>query len=272
MKALSRREFVRLAAGGALLTALGACGPEETATSATLPPLTPTPKPTVPRAPTAPPTSAPVASPAPTATMLRGQNVPGFYVRFIRPVAAPDRDRWRLAVEGMVRQPQRLSLGDVQALPRVAQVSRMKCVECWSAPAAWEGFALRDLMALVEPQAGATWVHFSCADGYYESMRVEQLLEERVLFVHHMNGELLPDLYGAPLRLMVPFAYGYKSAKAIVGITFAKEELVGFWPENGPYTNHGLIRPGRDHPLDLGGTRRIEGGEIFYEDGIESRG
>jgi DMSO/TMAO reductase YedYZ molybdopterin-dependent catalytic subunit len=102
-------------------------------------------------------------------------------------------------------------------------------------------------------------------------MSIEALLRERVLFVHHMNGELLPDLYGAPLRLMVPFLYGYKSAKAIVTMEFAEKELIGFWPTTGPYTEHGRILAGRDYPLDLKEGREIQGGgEIFYPDGIES--
>jgi DMSO/TMAO reductase YedYZ molybdopterin-dependent catalytic subunit len=149
----------------------------------------------------------------------------------------------------------------------------MKCVECWSAAAEWEGFHLSSLLEIANPSPDAKWVHMQCADGYYESMSIQELLKERVLFVHHMNGELLPDLYGAPLRLMVPFLYGYKSAKALVRLEFAKEELPGYWPTVGPYTESGIIEPGRDHPLDLEGSREIMGnGEIIYPDGIEAQG
>jgi DMSO/TMAO reductase YedYZ molybdopterin-dependent catalytic subunit len=126
-------------------------------------------------------------------------------------------------------------------------------------------------MELTRPDPKAEWVHFSCADGYFESMRVDALLEDRVLFVHHMNGEILPDMYGAPLRLMVPFRYGYKSAKAITSIEFVEEEVSGYWATVG-YSTHGNIQPGRDNPLDLPGVRQIEGGaEIFYPEGIESQ-
>ncbi len=204
--------------------------------------------------------------------LLRNENVPGFYVRYYRPLEPINRDRWTLSVGGLVRHEQQMSLGDVLALPARTQASRMKCVECWSAVAEWQGFHLSSLMELAGAQESATWVHFHCADGYYESMPIRQLLEQRVLFVHHMNGAILPDAYGAPLRLTVPFLYGYKSAKSITGIEFATEELRGTWPTLGPYTTHGTIRAGRDHPLDLGGTRQIEGGgEIFYSDGLESR-
>ena len=175
-----------------------------------------------------------------------------------------------LSVTGLVRNPQQLSLSNVLALPRESQVSRMKCVECWSAAAKWEGFHLRSILEIADPKPEVKWVHFQCADGYYESTSLEALLPERVLLVHHMNDNILPDIYGAPLRLMVPFLYGYKSAKAIVSMEFAAEELPGYWPTVGPYTTHGNIRRGQDHPLDLEGTRQIAGGsEIFYPDGIE---
>lgn len=268
MNELSRRRFFRLALGGAAISALSGCASAERAQGTT--------PPAIPQGPTttATPPQPTNSAPAPTASpaILRGGNVPGFYVRYYRPFEAVDPDRWTLSVEGLVRNPQKLSLSNLLALPRRSQVSRMKCVECWSAAAKWEGTHLSTLMELAHPTSEARWVHFHCADGYYESMGIEALLRDRVLFVHHMNDEILPDIYGAPLRLMVPFLYGYKSAKAIVRLEFAREELPGIWPDNGPYTTHGTIRAGRDNPLDLEGTRPIPGGsEIFYPEGIESQ-
>ena len=224
-------------------------------------------------APTVPVGATPQASsPTPARLILRNDNVPGFYVRYYKPFEAVDPERWTLTVEGLVQNPQSLSLSDLLALPRVSQVSRMKCVECWSAAAKWEGFHLSSLLEIVNPHPDAKWVHFRCADGYYESLSIEELLQERVILVHHMNGEILPDIYGAPLRLMVPSLYGYKSAKALVRLEFAKEELPGYWPAVGGYATAGIIQRGRDHPLDVEGSRDIPGGgEIFYPDGIESQ-
>jgi DMSO/TMAO reductase YedYZ molybdopterin-dependent catalytic subunit len=203
---------------------------------------------------------------------LRNENRPGFYIRYYKPFEAVDPARWTLSVEGLVKKPQELTLPDVQSLPLVWQVSRMKCVECWSAAAKWEGFHLSSLMEMVDPLPEAKWLHFHCADDYYESSSLEELLMERVLFVHRMNDQILPDVYGAPLRLMIPFKYGYKNPKAIVRLVFAEEELPGYWPTVGPYTEEGDIRPGSDFPLDLEGTRQITGGEVMYPDGIESKG
>jgi sulfoxide reductase catalytic subunit YedY len=286
MSNITRRRFTRLVLGGIALSVLSGCAPEETVqatptstpTSVPSPKETPIPTPSVTKV--APPVVTPTptlrqaqgTAPSPTPALLRNENRPGFFIRYYRPFEPVDPDRWTLSVEGLVKKPQSLALSDVQSLPLVSQVSRMKCVECWSAAAKWEGFHLRSLMEIVDPLPEAKWLHFYCADDYYESLSLEELLMERVLFVHHMNDQTLPDVYGAPLRLMVPFKYGYKSPKAIVRLVFAEEELRGYWPMVGPYTTTGEIRPGRDYPLDMEERRQITGGEVIYPDGIESRG
>jgi sulfoxide reductase catalytic subunit YedY len=285
MSSMSRRRFTRLVLGGIALSVLSGCAPEETVqapptstpTSMPSPKETPSPTPSVTKV--APPvvTSTPTlrqaqgTAPSPTPALLRNENRPGFFIRYYKPFEPVDPDRWTLSVDGLVKSPQALKLPDVQSLPLVSQVSRMKCVECWSAVAKWEGFHLRSLMEIVDPLPEAKWLHFYCADDYYESLTLEALLMERVLFVHRMNNQTLPDVYGAPLRLMVPFKYGYKSPKAIVRLVFAEEELRGYWPTVGPYTKEGDIRPGSDYPLDLEETRQITGGEVIYPDGIESK-
>jgi sulfoxide reductase catalytic subunit YedY len=279
---MGRRRFTRLVLGGIALSVLSGCAPEETvqapptstSTSMLSPKETPSPTPSVTKMapPVVTPTSTPTPTSNPTPVLLRNENRPGFFIRYYKPFEPVDPNRWTLSVEGLVKEPQALALSDVQSLPLVSQVSRMKCVECWSAAAKWEGFHLRSLMEIVDPLPEAKWLHFYCADDYYESLSLEELLMERVLFVHRMNDQILPDVYGAPLRLMVPFKYGYKSPKAIVRLVFAEEELRGYWPTVGPYTTTGEIQPGRDYPLDLEETRQITGGEVIYPDGIESRG
>jgi len=276
---MTRRQFTRLVLGGIALSVLSGCTPEETvqgrAQDTTPSPLleeTPGYTSSVTRmaSPTIIPT--PTTKLGPTQTLLRNENRPGFFIRYYKPFEAVDPARWTLSVEGLVESPRVLTLSDVQSLPLISQVSRMKCVECWSAVAKWEGFHLRSLMEVVDPLPEARWLHFYCADDYYESLTLEELLRERVLFVHRMNDQVVPDVYGAPLRLMVPFKYGYKSPKAIVRLVFAEEELRGYWPTVGPYSPKGDIQPGQDYPLDLGESRQITGGEVFYPDGIESQG
>jgi sulfoxide reductase catalytic subunit YedY len=274
---MTRRQFARLALGGIALSVLSGCAPEEAVrvTATPSPKKTPSPIPSATStvSPGITPIPTPTPRPSPTPVLLRNENRPGFFVRYYRPFEPVDPARWNLSVEGLVKQPQELTLPDVQSLPLVSQVSRMKCVECWSAAAKWQGFHLRSLMEIVDPLPEARWLHFYCADDYYESLTLEELLMDRVLFVHRMNDQTLPDVYGAPLRLIVPFKYGYKGPKAILRLVFAEEELPGYWPTVGPYTTKGEIQPGQDYPLDLEESRQIAGGgEIIYPAGIESKG
>ncbi len=280
MRNMTRRRFTRLVLGGIALSVLSGCAPEETVQATPTSTSTPSPSPKETPSPIPSETSTispviaptPTPEPSPTLVLLRNENRPGFFIRYYKPFEPVDSARWTLSVEGLVKKPQELTLPDVQSLPLISQVSRMKCVECWSAAAKWEGFYLSSLMEIVDPLPEAKWLHCYCADDYYESLSLEELLMERVLFVHRMNDQTLPDVYGAPLRLMVPFKYGYKSPKAIVRLVFAKEELPGYWPTVGPYTTGGNIQPGSDYPLDLGERRQISRGEVIYPDGIESKG
>jgi DMSO/TMAO reductase YedYZ molybdopterin-dependent catalytic subunit len=187
---------------------------------------------------------------------------PTWNVRYFQPYVPVDHDAWRLTVDGWVAEPQSFSLADLQTLPRVDQNTRMKCVECWSARADWAGFTYAALAEVVRPLPEAAWVYFECADEYYESLSIEELSQPRVLFAYEMDGELLLDEFGAPLRLVVPPKYGYKGPKVITRLRFETEQQPGYWPTVGPYSTDGTIRPGRDFPLDIGEARSISGGEI----------
>ena len=252
MKRWTRRGFIRAATLGGLGVLSGACSP--TAVELDTPPPSPTEEQVVPV-----PTEA---SRRPLTNQNRPDIKPNWNVRYFQPYVPVDHDAWRLTVEGLVANPQSFSLEDLLALPRVDQNTRMKCVECWSARADWAGFTYDALAEIVQPQAEATWVTFECADGYYESLSIAELSEPRVLFAYEMDGELLLDEFGAPLRMVVPPKYGYKGPKVITTMRFETQERRGYWPSVGPYTTDGAIQPGRDLPLDLGEARTIEGGEI----------
>jgi DMSO/TMAO reductase YedYZ molybdopterin-dependent catalytic subunit len=198
-----------------------------------------------------------------TPKLLKNRSDPHYNVRYVNPFTPVDHDAWRLEVSGLVEDPGRFSLEDLLAWPQREQVSRMKCVECWSFKARWGGFQYAALAERAVPQPEATHVRFDCADGYWEIVSIEDLRDPRVVFVLSMNDDLLLDEYGAPLRLMFPAKYGYKSAKAVTGVTFTDEGDAGYWSTVGPYTIHGDIQLGGDFPQDLPGERKqIEGGEI----------
>ena len=120
---------------------------------------------------------------------------------------------------------------------------------------------LRDVKPLPEAKA----IRIDCHDKWYEYMSLEEMANPRVLLALRMNGEPLTDDHGAPLRLIDPSKYGYKSAKLITKITFVSEGKGSMACDIGPYYSpDGTILPGYDHPLDLGTNvrRKIAGGEI----------
>lgn len=188
----------------------------------------------------------------------------GFRIMWYNPVPPIDPAIWRLEIKGLVARPAKLQLSQLRALPQVRQSSRMKCVQCWSARTTWGGFRYGDLAAIVKPLAQARAVRIDCADKWYEYMSIEELSSPRVLFVLDMAGKALPDNHGAPLRLIDPSKYGYKSAKLIASITYVEEGKGSMACDIGPYYSpSGEILAGYDTPLDLGGPKRkIRGGEI----------
>ena len=200
---------------------------------------------------------------APPGTILRNEDVPGFYVRYYRPFSAPDPATWQLEVGGLVDAPVVLTLEQIlRDLDHREQNTRMKCVECWSFRAVWGGFNYAALAELVKPQPSATHVRFDCADSYWEVLPISELQREGALFVTHMNGMLLPAKYGSPLRMILPWLYGYKGAKAITRLTFQATGGAGYWSTVAPYSVEGNIQAGTDYPLDLDERRSIQGGEI----------
>lgn len=115
----------------------------------------------------------------------------------------------------------------------------------------WGGFHYEALAERVRSRPETTYVRFDCADDYWETVSVEELADPRVVFVLRMNGELLLDEYGAPLRMMFPAKYGYKSARVVTTVTFTNEGGAGYWSTVGLYTIAGEIQTGFDYPQDL---------------------
>jgi methionine sulfoxide reductase catalytic subunit len=181
------------------------------------------------------------------------------------PVPPIDQATWRVKISGLVEKPQGFSVEQLRKFPHVEQSSRMKCVQCWSARASWGGFRFGNLLDVVKPLAKAKAVRIDCADKWYEYMSIAEMLSPRVLMTLDLAGKPLPDKHGAPLRLIDPARYGYKSAKLITSLTFVAEGKGSMACDIGPYYSPGgEILAGYDHPLDLEPTARkkIKGGEI----------
>jgi sulfoxide reductase catalytic subunit YedY len=260
MNGITRRKFIKWAMTGASGALLAACTGMEAQPTGTSAP-----------AHTATPTHSPTRGPAATATRIRGkivrnENRPDRNIRYFSPFVPPTPDEWRLTLDGLLTTPLTLTFADIQQLPFVEQVSRMKCVECWSFKSHWGGFSLASLLEKVQRKPAGQYVRMTCGDGYWEVLSVEDLTRERVIFAYRMDGELLADEYGSPLRLIVPWKYGYKGAKCITGLELVSEQSAGYWSTVGPYTIHGDIQTGFDFPQDIGERVRIEqaGQELTY--------
>lgn len=180
------------------------------------------------------------------------------------PIAAPDPAKWELEVGGLCARPLKLKLADLKQFKAVKQSSRLKCVQCWSARISWEGFRCGEVFRIADPKPSATHVRLDCADMYYDYVKLDELLYPRTLFALGMNGEPLTPEHGAPLRLVMPFKYGYKSSKLIAKITFVDHGGQGVVADTWPYYSQtGDVEPGYDHPFDFPGqVRKIRGGEI----------
>jgi sulfoxide reductase catalytic subunit YedY len=188
---------------------------------------------------------------------------------------------WSVEVEGLVQKPGKFALEDLLKLsPLEERIYRLRCVEGWSMVVPWVGYSLAQLIAKVQPLGSAKYVEFvSLADPktmpfvgsrildwpYVEALRLDEALHPLTLLTFGMYGEVLPNQNGAPVRLVVPWKYGFKSAKSIVKISFTEKQPATAWNkaaanEYGFYSN---VNPLVDHPRWSQATERRIG-----EDGL----
>lgn len=141
---------------------------------------------------------------------------------------------WVLTVDGEVEKPLRLNWDEFLKLLKVESVSDFHCVEGWSVlKCTWEGVRFKSLVALVKPKATAEFASFECADGYTTSLTLEELSGDDVVLAYKLNGDYLEGDIGAPVRLVVPSKYAYKSAMWITRIKFTSKKEMGYWEVRG---------------------------------------
>jgi len=144
------------------------------------------------------------------------------------------RESYTLIIDGEVEEPVTLNWNDFLALPQSVSVSDFHCVEGWSVlDCKWEGVLIRDIEKLVKPKAVARAVSFESADHSLPSLFREELAGDDVLLAYKLNSELLEDGLGAPVRLVVPSKYAYKSALWVVRLRFTRGKELGFWERRG---------------------------------------
>ena len=151
------------------------------------------------------------------------------------PMPTFDPAAYTLEIGGLVERPVRLSWQDVQALPHVDRVADFHCVTGWSVDHVhWRGIAPQTLLDLVRPQPTARFATFrSLEQPYVDQLSLDQLLVPDVLLATGMDGRPLSRPHGAPLRLVVPRMYGYKSVKWVGRIDIAAQAAPGYWEQRG---------------------------------------
>ncbi|HET7434829.1 MAG TPA: protein-methionine-sulfoxide reductase catalytic subunit MsrP, partial [Thermoanaerobaculia bacterium] len=152
---------------------------------------------------------------------------------------------WTVEVTGLVAKPLKYSLNELlRAMPLEERLYRHRCVEAWAMTVPWSGFPLATLLRLAEPKHEARFVRFVSAQNaaeqpgvraqpwypwpYYEGLRIDEAMNELTFAVTGVYGHALPKQHGAPLRIAVPWKYGYKSAKSVVRIELVAEQPHSF--------------------------------------------
>jgi methionine sulfoxide reductase catalytic subunit len=174
-------------------------------------------------------------------------------------------DPWSLSVGGMVGKPLTLNLQELRALPAVERVYRMRCVEGWSMVIPWVGIPLKALLEMAQPLPAAKYVAFESYHDdrqmpnsqhagiplpYEEGLRLDEAMHPLTLLATGLYGRSLPNQNGAPVRLVVPWKYGFKGIKSIVKITLTDRQPPSTWnianpEEYGFYSN---VNPNVPHP------------------------
>lgn len=191
---------------------------------------------------------------------------------------------WTVQVDGAVKKPRAFDIDELMKLAALEdRVYRLRCVEAWSAVVPWVGYPLSELIRRAEPTGSAKFVEFvTLADPrqmpglrypvidwpYTEGLRMDEAMHPLTLLTFGMYGDPLPAQNGAPVRVVVPWKYGFKSAKSLVRIRFLEKQPATAWEKSNPaeYGFYSNVNPMRDHPRWSQKTERRLG-----EDGLFTR-
>ncbi len=173
---------------------------------------------------------------------------------------------WKVAVEGLAHKPKVFDLDDLRRIsPPEERVYRMRCVEAWSMVIPWAGFSLSKLLERVQPMSGAKYVAFETLYDparmpgqktkalpwpYVEGLRMDEAMHPLTLLATGLYGRELPPQDGAPVRLVVPWKYGFKGIKSIVKISLVDKEPPSTWNRQAPgeYGFFANVNPEHPHP------------------------
>ncbi|PQO24410.1 protein-methionine-sulfoxide reductase catalytic subunit MsrP [Rhodobacteraceae bacterium WD3A24] len=188
---------------------------------------------------------------------------------------------WEITVDGLVENPGTYDLAElVGGLPLEERIYRLRCVEAWSMVIPWVGFELRTLLDRIGVRPEARFVGFETLVRpeempgqrrgilewpYRDGLRLDEARNPLTIMATGLYREPLPNVNGAPIRLVVPWKYGFKSIKSIVRITLTEEQPVCTWNQQNPreYGFYSNVNPNVDHPRWSQATERRIGGGLF---------
>lgn len=188
---------------------------------------------------------------------------------------------WDIKIDGEVENEITLSVEEIKnMIPSEERIYRFRCVEGWSMVVPWLGFPLNKLLNKVKPTSKAKFVKFTSVHDpdqmkgqrfpvlnwpYKEGLRIDEAMHPLTIMVTGLYGKELPNQNGAPLRLIVPWKYGFKSAKAIVNIKFVEKMPISSWMNASPkeYGFYSNVNPNVSHPRWSQATERVIGENIY---------
>ena len=188
---------------------------------------------------------------------------------------------WTVVVDGECEAPGEIGIEDVlSGFPQEERIYRLRCVEAWAMVVPWVGFPLGDLLTRFKPTSKANYVAFETLYDpeqmpgqrravldwpYVEGLRMDEAMHPLTILATGLYGEVLPGQNGAPLRLVVPWKYGFKSIKSIVRISFTEQEPPATWNVMQPreYGFYANVNPQVDHPRWSQASHRMIGDGFF---------
>jgi DMSO/TMAO reductase YedYZ molybdopterin-dependent catalytic subunit len=144
-----------------------------------------------------------------------------------------DEDQYKLVIDGLVEHKQSWTLGQLYALPQETQITRLICVEGWSAIGKWTGTPLGQFLRRIGADLTAKYVHFVCAEGYSVSIDMPTALHPQTQMTFKFDDQILATKFGFPMRIRIPTKLGFKNPKHVIGMAVLNSYTGGYWEDRG---------------------------------------
>jgi DMSO/TMAO reductase YedYZ molybdopterin-dependent catalytic subunit len=167
----------------------------------------------------------------PESAIMRPFRFNGYYPEEEAPEV--DKEDYKLLVGGLVDDKKSWTLDELYALPQETQITRLVCVEGWSAIGKWTGTPLREFLRRIGADTRAKYVWFRCAEGYSTSIDMATALHPQTQMTFQFDGQILSRKYGFPMRVRIPTKLGFKNPKYVMELAVTNKYLGGYWEDQG---------------------------------------